>query len=173
MERQRLPYAVLALGCAGLLGFGYYLQYVQGLEPCPLCLIQRAAFYGVGLTALLAAAHGPLGFGRRVYGALVALFALGGAGVAGRQVYLQHLPPELVPECGPGLEFMLKAFPLQQVLQEVFQGSGECAETAWTFLGLSIAEWSLLCFAGIALAALVHILRPGMRFGPASPAPAR
>lgn len=162
MQRQRLPYALLAAGCAGLLAFGYYLQYVRGLEPCPLCLIQRGAFHGLIVLGTLAALAGPGPRGVRVWSALVALCALAGAAVAGRQVWLQHLPPDLVPACGPGLEFMWKSFPMEQFIRELVQGSGECAEAGWTFLSLSIAEWSLAAFVVIVLLALAHVARPAL-----------
>jgi disulfide bond formation protein DsbB len=138
-----------ALACAGLLGFGYYLQYLQGLDPCPLCLVQRGFFYAVMGTAILAAAHGPRGWGRTIYGGIAALFAAGGFAAAARQVWLQHLPPERVPQCGPDLYFMLENFPLSRTLQTLIKGTGECAVVDWTFLGLSIAEWSLGCFAAL------------------------
>lgn len=160
MQPQRVPYLLVFLICASLLAFGYYLEFGQGLDPCPLCIIQRLFFALVGVVALIAAIHGPRKTGVRVYSTLIALFALGGAIVAGRQVWLQHLPPDKVPECGPGLEFMLQAYPFGKTIRELFHGSGECAEAAWTFLTLSIAEWSLLCFIGLLLAALIHIARP-------------
>src|SRR5688572_19330730 len=139
------PFFLLgAATCAALLGFGYYLQYVQGLDPCPLCLVQRGFFYAVGGVLLIAALHGR---GRAVYGGFAALFAAGGLAAAGRQVWLQHLPPERVPQCGPDLYFMLENFPLSHTLQTLVKGTGECAVVDWSFLGLSIAEWSLGWFA--------------------------
>jgi protein dithiol:quinone oxidoreductase len=149
------------LGCAGLLGFGYYLQYVDGLEPCPLCMFQRAFFLCVGLTGLAAALQKPRAFGTRVYAFGVMLFAIGGGIVAGRQVWLQHLPPDKVPECGPGLEYMLQQFPLSDMLKKVFMGSGECAEVNWTLLGLSIAEWALLAFVALLLLGIANFFRAG------------
>ncbi len=140
-----------ALVCAALLGFGYYLQYVQGLDPCPLCLVQRGFFYAVGGVLLLAALHGR---GRAVYGVLAALFAAGGFAAAARQVWLQHLPPERVPQCGPDLYFMLDNFPLSRTLKTLVSGTGECAVVDWTFLGFSIAEWSLAWFAALFFYAL-------------------
>src|SRR5689334_15344882 len=140
------PRLACALGfvvCASLLGFGYYLQYFDGQEPCPLCMVQRVAFFAVGITLLVAALHGPQRVGMMIYGASAFLFAALGAAVAARHVWLQHLPKHLVPECGPGLEYMLKKFPLADVLTKVLKGSGECAEAGWTFLGLTIAGWSL------------------------------
>ena len=140
-----------ALVCAALLGFAYYLQYGKGLEPCPLCLVQRGFFYGVMATLVVAAIHGR---GAPVYGAMAALFAAGGLATAARQVWLQHLPAERVPACGPDLAYMLDNFPLSRVLKTLFEGTGECAKVDWTFLGLSIAEWSLLWFAGLLVYAL-------------------
>ena len=136
-----------AFACAALLGFGYYLQYVGGLNPCPLCLVQRGFFYAVMAVCLLGAIHNPRGAGRVLYGGAVALFAAGGFAAAARQVWLQHLPPDKVPQCGPDLYFMLENFPLSRTLQTLIKGTGECAVVDWTFLGLSIAEWSLAWFA--------------------------
>jgi len=147
----RLRFALPALACALLLAFGFYLQYGQGLEPCPLCLVQRGFFMAVAVVCAVAAFHGP---GRRaslVYGLLGALFAVGGAAVAARQVWLQHLPPDKVPQCGPDLFFMMEHFPLSRTLKTLVSGTGECAAVDWTFLGFSIAEWSRACFAALFL----------------------
>jgi disulfide bond formation protein DsbB len=135
--------ALGALACAALLGFGYYLQYVQGLQPCPLCMVQRGFFYGVLLVFALASLHGRAFL---VYGILAFLLAAGGAATASRQVWLQHLPPDKVPACGPDLFFMLDNFPLARTLEKLFHGSGECAAVDWKFLGLSIAGWALVSF---------------------------
>jgi disulfide bond formation protein DsbB len=150
----RLAASLGALVCALLLGYGYYLQYGQGLDPCPLCLVQRGFFYAVMAIFIAAALHAPLGAGRIVYGSLAALFAAGGLAAAGRQVWLQHLPPDKVPQCGPDLFFMLENFPLSRTLRTLFTGTGECAVVDWTFLGLSIAEWSLAWFGALLVYAL-------------------
>src|SRR3954471_23622963 len=129
------PRAAFGLGaalCAALLGFGYYLQYVQGLEPCPLCMVQRGFFYAVMALFILAAIHGPRNWGARVYAALSGVFALGGAAAAARQVWLQHLPPDKVPQCGPDLFFMMENFPLSRTLKPLVSGTGECAAVDWT-----------------------------------------
>lgn len=147
----RVAFAAGALGCALLLGFGYYLQHVRGLEPCPLCLVQRGFFYAVMIVFAVAALHGR---GARAYGSLACLCALGGVATAARQVWLQSLPPDKVPQCGPDLFFMLQNLPLSQTLQKLFYGSGECAVVDWKFLGLSIAGWSLAWFVALALYAL-------------------
>jgi protein dithiol:quinone oxidoreductase len=150
----RLAAGLGALACALLLAFGYYLQYVEGLDPCPLCLVQRGFFYAVLVVFALAAVHAPVGVGRLLYGSLAALFAAGGLAAAGRQVWLQHLPPEKVPQCGPDLYFMLENFPFSRTLKTLIAGTGECAVVDWTFLGLSIAEWSLGWFAALLVYAL-------------------
>jgi disulfide bond formation protein DsbB len=147
----RTAFALGASACGLLLAFGYFLQFVKGLEPCPLCLLQRGFFYGVLLVFLIAAVHGPRGKSGIVYGVLGALVAAGGAAIASRQVWLQHLPADKVPQCGPDLFFMLENFPLAQTLKKLVSGTGECAVVDWTFLGLSIAEWSLAWFVALAL----------------------
>jgi disulfide bond formation protein DsbB len=130
------------LSCAGLLGFGYYLQYQQGLEPCPLCIFQRVAFFALGVWFLIAALHNPSGWGA----------------IAGRQVWLQGLPPDQVPDCGPGLNYMLDMFPLMEVVSTVLRGSGDCAEVDWVFLGLSIAGWALLLFIALGVVGFIRNL---------------
>lgn len=147
---SRQLFALIAIIIAGLYGYALYEQHVNGLEPCPLCMTQRLFYALAGVAALLAAIHHPGQTGRRIYAALVALSASGGAAVAGRQVWLQHLPPELVPACGPSLEYMLETLPFTDVLTRVVQGDGNCALVDWSFLGLSMAEWSLAWFIAIA-----------------------
>ena len=154
MSGRRFLYALPALVCAALLGYGYYLQYFDRQDPCPLCLVQRGFYYLVLLVFAVAAVHLPSGKKISAYCAAALLLALGGFGVAARQVWLQHLPPDQVPACGPDLFFMMENFPLGRTLEKLFMGSGQCAEVHWKFLGLSIAEWSLAWFAALALYAL-------------------
>jgi disulfide bond formation protein DsbB len=160
---SRSWFALSAAACAGLLGFGYYLQFAQGLEPCPLCVLQRVAFLAFGLIALLGALLGPGALGTRLLAGLGLLAALAGAGVAGRQVWLQSLPADRVPACGPGLDYMVQNFPLSKTLAMVLRGSGECAENAWQFLGLGIAAWALVWFALLAGLSVYLLLRPSRR----------
>lgn len=139
------------LACAGLLAYGFYVQLHDGLEPCPLCIFQRVAFFGLGLVFLAGGLHAPAGRGgRRVYGALSLIAAGVGIAIAGRHVWLQNLPPEQVPTCGPGLDYMLEAMPISGVVRKVMTGSGECANVDWSLLGLSMPAWSLLCFVLLA-----------------------
>lgn len=155
----RIGFALGAVASAALLGYGFFLQYHDGQDPCPLCLVQRAFYFGLLFVFLVAAVHGPKREGTVFYGIAGFLVAAGGAGVAGRQVWLQHLPPDQVPKCGPDLYYMLDHFPLSKVFTNLFKGSGQCAEVTWRFAGLSIAEWSLLWFSAFALLALWAIFR--------------
>ncbi len=159
LNNPRLAFALPVLACAALLGFGYYLQYGQDLQPCPLCLVQRGFYYAVAIVCLLAVLQGPRGRGQAVYAMLALLFAAGGAAVATRQVWLQHLPKDKVPQCGPDLYFMLENLPLATTLKKLVAGTGECAQVDWTFLGFSIAEWSLACFGAMVVYAAWLALR--------------
>ncbi len=155
----RSAYAAAAAVCVALLAFGFYLQYVEGLKPCPLCMVQRGFFVALIAIFGLGALHGPARVGAAIYGVAALLFTAGGAAAAGRQVWLQHLPADQVPACGPNLKYMLQNFPLGETIQRLFQGDGECAVVDWRFLGLSIAEWSLVWFVLLGLYAAWVALR--------------
>lgn len=149
---------LVSVGCVGLLAFGIYLQHVVGLEPCPMCIVQRYALILVALMAGVAAASS--GRSTRQLGVgLMGALALGGAFVAARQTWLQWNPPEVMT-CGRDFYGMIESFPLKRAIPMIFKGSGDCSAVDWTFLGLSIANWSFLCFSAIALLALVLLLRP-------------
>jgi len=145
---------VVAMGFAVL-----FLQQALGLAPCPLCITQRVFVILVGLFALAAFIHNPPGAGRRVYAALCTLAAMGGAAVAGRHVWLQSLPEDQAPACGPSLEYMLDTLPLSETFALVMMGDGNCAETQWTFLGLSIPEQTLALFVVLIALSLWQMLR--------------
>lgn len=139
------------LACAGLIAYALYTQLHDGLLPCPLCIFQRVAFAALGAVFLLGALHAPRGAaGRRAYGMLALIASLAGIAVAGNHVRLQHLPPDQVPSCGPGLDYMLDAMPISGVIRKVMTGSGECANVDWAFLGLSMPAWSLVWFVLLA-----------------------
>lgn len=143
--------------CAALLGFAFYTQLreVNPLEPCPLCIFQRVAFAALGVVLLIGGLHAPSGTaGRRGYGVLAGLAASIGVAIAARHVWLQNLPPDQVPECGPALEWMLETAPLHDVVRKVLTGSGECANVDWSLFGLSMPAWSLVWFVALALWAL-------------------
>jgi disulfide bond formation protein DsbB len=149
---------LVAAACVGLLVFGLYLQHTVGLEPCPMCIVQRYALLLVALLAGVAAASS----GRRsrqIGVGLMGAMALAGAFVAARQTWLQWNPPEVLT-CGRDFYGMIESFPLKRAITMIFKGSGDCSAVDWTFLGLSIANWSFLCFSAIALLALVLLWRP-------------
>lgn len=149
-----------------LLGFGYFLEYAEGLAPCPLCVLQRAAFAALAVVSAAAAIHRPRSRGGAyAYGVAGGIAAASGAGVAARHVHLQNLPPGETPECGPGLEYMLDTFPITEAVRMILTGSGECAEVSWSFLSLSIPTWSLIWFIVLGLVCLANNFRtpPGFR----------
>ena len=145
--------------CAGLMLYALFAQYALDLEPCPLCIFQRVAVIALGVVFLLAGLHNPGRVGGVIYAVLVSIAAGAGAFVAGRHVWLQNLPPDQVPACGPGLDFMLDAFPLAEVLSMVLSGSGECADVDWAFLGLSMPAWVLICVLALGAYGLYANLR--------------
>jgi disulfide bond formation protein DsbB len=156
-----------ALACGALLAYAYYAQYVLHLEPCPLCMFQRVGIFALGVLFVAAALHDPSRWGRRVYAALLVLAALATIGVAARQLYIQSLPPGTVAACGASLDFMLKVFPLTDVLVKVLTGSGECARIDWRFLGLAMPAWVLIAAAALGAGGLwanVRHLPPVLRF---------
>lgn len=156
-QHPRRVLTMVAAGCIGLLAFGMYLQHVVGLEPCPMCIVQRYALILVAIVAGIAAAlSSPKG--RRAAVLVMGALAVGGAFVAARQSFLQWYPPEVL-SCGRDFYGMIESFPLKRAIPMIFKGSGDCSAIDWTFLGLSIANWSFLCFAGIAALATVLLLR--------------
>jgi disulfide bond formation protein DsbB len=144
---SRLVFAAVFAACASLIGFGLVLQHAVGLEPCPMCILQRYAFVTIGMIALIAAIHGPVGIGVRVYSLLIAGFAIAGGSVSVRQSLLQRFPAPEPANCMAGdLDFLLGNFPLAQALPRIFAGTGDCAKVEWSLFGLSIAEWALAWF---------------------------
>ncbi|TCB76633.1 disulfide bond formation protein B [Acinetobacter sp. ANC 4173] len=142
------------------MAFALYLEHFQGLSPCPLCVFQRVGLMGLGFIALIALIHNPKStVGKRIYALLGSLSILWSAGVAARHVWLQNLPPNQVPSCGPGLNYLIDALPLKNVLAQVLTGSGECAVIDWTFLGQSLPVWSLLFFVVLTVVSLWQLVR--------------
>lgn len=142
-----------------MMGFALYAQHVLLLEPCPLCIFQRIATIALGLVFLLAALHDPGRIGGRVYAFLVLVTAGFGVGVAGWHVYLQNLPADQVPGCGPGFEYIMENFALFDALELIFQGSGECADVVWRLLGLSMPTWVFIGLAGLGIFGIWNNLR--------------
>lgn len=159
-SRYRFVSGFLFLASVIGMAFALYLEHVQGLEPCPLCVFQRIGLIALGVISLIAFIHNPASnIMKRVYALLGTLGILWSAGVAARHVWLQHLPPDQVPSCGPGLDYLVDALPLKSVLSQVLSGSGECAAIDWTFLGQSLPVWSFLFFAVLALVSVWQVFR--------------
>lgn len=162
--------ALVAAACVAMLAFGLYLQHVVGLEPCPMCIVQRYALILVAIVAAVAAAF--RGRGAHLAGAALMVLASGfGAFVAARQSWLQWYPPETA-SCGRDFYGMIETFPLKRAIPMIFRGSGDCTKIDWTFLGGSIANWSFLCFVFFAVVGLVLVarqLRRGVHRGVSAP----
>lgn len=150
----RIVFAAIFLVCAALIATAiFYMQEQLGLEPCPMCILQRYAFFAIGSLALLAAIHGPGRLALKIYASLIVLFSIAGGGVAIRHSYLQHFPPAR-ETCGTDLEFLLNTFSVSEAFPKIFAGTGSCSKVDWKFLGLSIPEWALAWFAIFAVVAI-------------------
>ena len=153
--------ALVSVACAAMLAFGFYLQHVVGLEPCPMCIVQRYALVLVAVVAGVTAFASKKGWLITGSGLLVVLCGLG-AFVAARQSFLQWYPPE-VAACGRDLYGMIETFPLKRAIPMIFKGSGDCSKVDWTFLGGSIANWSFVCFVSLGVMALALLVRQARR----------
>ena len=153
--------ALVSVACIAMLAFGLYLQHVVGLEPCPMCIVQRYVLTLVAIVAGITAFASKKGLLITGSGLLVLLCGLG-AFVAARQSFLQWFPPEEA-SCGRDLYGMIETFPLKRAIPMIFKGSGDCTKIDWTFLGGSIANWTFVCFVGIGLVAIVLVLRQARR----------
>lgn len=147
----RIWYLLVPLAVAGLMAAALYFQHVMFLDPCPLCIFQRIAFMWIGVSALIGAVFYPGPAGRWLFSGLVVIGSAVGAGLAGRHVYLQNLPPGEVPDCGPGLSYMVDTLPFAEMLGKVLSGDGECANIKWSFLGLTMPMWTLIWYLGFGL----------------------
>ncbi|MFZ9709626.1 MAG: disulfide bond formation protein B [Steroidobacteraceae bacterium] len=152
LDRRRMANALGAIACGLMLAYALYAEKILGFEPCPLCMFQRVGVAALGLMFLLAALHDPSRVqARRAYGVGIVLAALFPGYVAGRHVYIQSLPEGSVPSCGASLDYLLDVFPLVEVLRKVLTGAGECQKIDWSFLGLSMPGWVLLCVIALTL----------------------
>ncbi|HWU77050.1 MAG TPA: disulfide bond formation protein B [Rhodanobacter sp.] len=158
----RVSFLAGFLACAGLLGFALFAEYRWQMFPCPLCIFQRVAFIVMGLFFLLGALHAPRGRARWIYATGVWLAAVFGMAVAGRHLWIQSLPADQIPSCGPPLDYMFSAFPFAKVLKLVFTGSGECA-TVEPILGLPMPAWSLIWFVLLVALTVLAVRRKAAR----------
>ena len=155
-----LNFSVVAIIILAMLFAIYYLEGVLLLEPCPLCMVDRVILVIIAAVCLVAALHNSNGIMRWIYTSIATLFSGVGIAVSARHIWLQGLPPDQVPECGPDLNYMLEVFPLADVIKRIFTGSGECAEISWKFLGLTIPQQTLLLFVFLLIVVLIaHFVR--------------
>lgn len=155
----RLTNFVVFLGCVGLMAVGLYMQHFMDLVPCALCITQRIFIIATGAWALIGVlAHNlvPL---RNILSFLAVISAITGGFFSSRQLWLQSLPEDQVPACGPSFDYLIEAFPLQEALTVLMRGDGNCAEVSWTFLGISIPGWTLVAFIGLALINIWQLIR--------------
>lgn len=156
----RVTNLLITLGCCtAMLVAILYFQKTLKLEPCPLCITQRIFVIAIAVFASLAFLHNPGKKGQMIYASLGLLAAVIGAGIAARHTWLQSLPEELVPACGPGLSYMFNTLPMFDALRLLFQGDGNCADIQWSLLGLSIPGWTLVAFIGFGTINLYQIFR--------------
>jgi protein dithiol:quinone oxidoreductase len=163
LSTRQVFFALVLLAVVSMVFARFYLQEYLGLEACPLCMTQRVFVVLWGAIAFVGAVHDPRGWGRRVYAALCGLAAWGGAAVAARHVWLQHLPADQVPACGPSLDYMLESLPWRDTLSIILAGDGNCAVIDWTFLGFSIPEQTLALFGVAILACIWQVVRDDPR----------
>ena len=160
LPASRIINGLGVFGAVAAMSFAvFFLQGHLGLDPCPLCVVDRLLIIILGSIFFIALIHNPQLTGQRIYGALATLIATLGAAVCWRHIWLQNLPEALVPSCGPGLDYMLDTLPIAETLQILFTASGECADIQWGFMGLSIPEQTLLVFNGFLLLALIQLFR--------------
>ena len=148
---MRKVLTLILLFCIGLLATAYYMEYQMGLEPCPMCIVQRIAIALAGLAAFIGIIHNNF---PKLYFSLTAFFSLSGGASAIRHLYLQSLPPDQIPSCGPDLNYLIENAYFSDALVKLFIGDGYCAEVVWSLLGISIPGWVLICASAIFLVSL-------------------
>ena len=158
-----LNLSIVGIVIASMLFALYYLEAILLLEPCPLCMVDRGILVAIAIVCFVAFVHNANGIMRWVYTSVATLLGLLGVGVAARHIWLQGLPPDQVPECGPDLSYMLDVFPLGDVIKRIFTGSGQCAEVSWTFLGMTIPQQTLLLFIVLIILVIVAHMQSGKR----------
>ncbi len=151
-DRTSRLYTLIFLICLGLLGFALYLQHGQGLDPCPWCVVQRLGFILVGLVALVGALHRPGPIGTVVYSTFGLAAAAAGAAAAIYHVHLQSDPERAAKCVGSAVERILDQLDIGSMIPPLLQYGGPCTLKPWSFLGLSIPEWSLVWFVLLAAA---------------------
>ena len=156
LQETRVVLTLILLFCLGLLATAFYMEYQLGLEPCPMCIVQRVAVALAGLAAFIGILHNKL---KKFYLGLTAFFSAAGGASAIRHLYLQSLPPDRIPSCGPDLNYLLDNNFVSDALVQLFIGDGNCTEVMWSVLGISIPGWVLICSGLIFLLSINSLLK--------------
>ncbi len=150
LPSARQTFFLIAAACCCSMIAALIMQHMLEMEPCPLCISQRIFVILAGIAALIAGLHNPANIGNKLYSLSGIIFSIVGGGISTRHVWIQNLPEDQVPTCGPGLSYMFETLPLADALTLLFAGDGNCAEVSWQFLGLTIPGWTLIFFIGLA-----------------------
>jgi len=137
--------------CLGLILLALHFQFNEGLSPCPLCISQRIMVVVVGLIFLIGVIHNPKGSALKAYAIAAVIGSVMGGGISARHIWIQHLPKDEIPSCGPGLSYMFQYFPLSDTFKALLSGTGDCAQVDWMLLGLSMPTWVLFSFITLAV----------------------
>lgn len=156
---NRMISLAVFVACVALLAGAYYFEYILYMDPCPLCIMQRIAVLLVGIAGLLGFLLARNQIAQLASGVFMLLSAVLGIGVAGRHVWIQSLPADQVPTCGPSLEYMVDTLPWAEVLTVMLRGNGNCADSHWAFLGLSMPQWVLVWFVGFAVVGTFLVIK--------------
>ncbi|MEB0041566.1 disulfide bond formation protein B [Pseudomonas sp. MH10] len=159
LARSRPLFFLAFIACALVICMALYLEYEEGLTPCALCILQRIFVVAFGIMSLVAYLHAPGQLVWRIYSSMLLLFALAGAVTAGRQVWLQTLPPQDLLSCVPGFEYLFETMAVNEAISRLFMGGINCDEVSWTLLEMSVPEWSLLAFAGLIMFATYQLFQ--------------
>ncbi|MBT5229147.1 MAG: disulfide bond formation protein B [Methylococcales bacterium] len=149
MNQRWISFSGLMICIASMVFAIAYLEKTLNLDPCPLCMLDRAVITAIAVVFLLAWLHNPTGWGKRIYGLLTTLLIFTGIGISGRHIWIQNLPADQVPSCGADFDYMWDNWPLGEMIQTILKGSGDCADVVWQFLGLTIPEQVLLFMIGL------------------------
>jgi disulfide bond formation protein DsbB len=156
---QRIAFLFGFLIVVGILGMGFYLEYYQGIMPCPLCTLQRISFGICGTLFFFGFLLVRKPVAVFIINLFSMLFAAAGLLLAGRQIWIQSNPDLVTGDCGVSLNYMLSVLPVTDVAQKIFSGSTECSQRGWEFLKLNIPEWSFIFFGLFLLSSLYFLSR--------------
>lgn len=159
LQRPRYCYLAIWLGCSALIAIALFMQYQMELIPCALCMTQRVFIIAIGIVALAAWIHQPSGKTAYAYPAVGIILAIIGGAFSSRHIWLQNLPEDLVPACGPSLSYLMETVPFMEAISVLLQGDGNCAKTSWSLLGLTIPGWTLVAFIGLCLMNIFILIR--------------